>query len=180
MATNRVRPWIRFWARTFDYLIVIAPLALILDAALPIWRQQFFLLYLGVSWVGMVLWIPIEAWALSRYGTTPGKAFLRVRVEGELTFGRALRRAFGVWVKGMGLGLPLIAQLTQFFAYRRLMRSQTTLWDQGLEVIHGAIGAVRALLFIITFLAIEGLTIGFSALFVRGYLVMEEIDLKYP
>ena len=140
MATNNVRPWVRFWARTFDYLIVIAPLVLIVEAVIPIWRQQFLLGYLAISWVGMLLWIPVEAWALSRFGTTPGKALLRIQIEGELNYRRALRRASQVWLEGMGAGLPLVAQVTQFFAYRRLMRSHTTLWDRGLEVTHGAIG----------------------------------------
>jgi uncharacterized RDD family membrane protein YckC len=53
------------------------------------------------------IFVFVEPVMLSSWGTTPGKALLRIRLrryDGEkLTFSEALNRAFQVWLKGLGL-----------------------------------------------------------------------------
>jgi hypothetical protein len=46
-----------------------------------------------------------------------------------LSFSEALNRSFLVFVQGVGLGIPFVALFTQLFAYRRLTKTGTTLWD---------------------------------------------------
>ncbi|HSP41809.1 MAG TPA: RDD family protein [Luteolibacter sp.] len=121
----------RFWARWFDLY-----------------------LYSGFWWLGMwaagrdigavlenvwlilfqyLPWFAIEAFLLHRFGTTPGKWLLGIRVRNDdgspLALGEATRRSMRVLFLGIGLGwgiLALLCQLMAFFTTRRLGRP---LWD---------------------------------------------------
>ncbi|CAH9019652.1 RDD family protein [Candidatus Nitrosacidococcus sp. I8] len=89
-----------------------------------------------------ILWIPIEAAFLTTLGTTPAKWIFGIRVTSSsgknLSYPAALKRSFLVWMQGCGFGIPLIAIITCFFAYKRLKKSGTTLWDTSVHsmVIH--------------------------------------------
>src|SRR3546814_12019146 len=52
-----------------------------------------------------------------------------------------------IFVQGVGFGIPFVALFTQLFAYRRLTKTGTTLWDTsaGAVVLHKKWGVVRAL-----------------------------------
>src|SRR5262245_30802965 len=68
----RVRPWIRFWARGFDACMY----GLLLMLVFPVF---FFAIgsNLLLGWIGYLpfglLYLCVEAFLLSRFGTTPGK-----------------------------------------------------------------------------------------------------------
>jgi uncharacterized RDD family membrane protein YckC len=151
-------PWRRFFARTVDIstvgLLFFLLLAFSVGSTMPSRAEGFakaienpiiasFLLYL--------VWLPVEAVFLSLFGTTPAKWLFGIRVVhtgGELlSFSEALNRSFLVWVQGVGLGIPFVALFTQLFAYRRLTRTGTTLWDTsaGAVMTHQRWGALRAL-----------------------------------
>jgi len=151
-------PWRRFFARTVDTstigLLLFLLLAFAVGATVPAIAASFaktienpiiasFLLYL--------VWLPAEAAFLSLLGTTPAKWLFGIRVthpNGDLlSFSDALNRSFLVWVRGVGLGIPVVALFTQLFAYRLLKRTGTTLWDTfaGAVVTHVRWGALRAL-----------------------------------
>jgi uncharacterized RDD family membrane protein YckC len=121
----------RFWARWFDLY-----------------------LYSGFWWLGMwaagrdigavlqnvwlilfqyLPWFAIEAYLVHRFGTTPGKWLLGIRVRNNdgspLALGTATRRSMRVLFLGIGLGwgiLALLCQLMAFFTTRRLGKP---LWD---------------------------------------------------
>ena len=115
-ASDRVQPvrcpWRRFLARgldlTFGTLILWAVLSLIFRVnvgnigAFGEWLLTF------VEWG---IWLPIEALLLSRWGTTPGKWIMGIRVEHEdgrkLTFAEAADRTWVVYIKGMGANIPI-------------------------------------------------------------------------
>jgi hypothetical protein len=152
-------PWRRFFARTVDVstigLVLLIFLAFASGATIPTRAEGFakaldnpiiagFLLYL--------FWLPAEAAFLTLFGTTPAKWLFGIRVvhskDEPLSFSEALHRSFLVWVQGVGLGIPFVALFTQLFAYRRLTKTGTTLWDTSTHamVTHRAWGVLRAIM----------------------------------
>jgi len=149
-------PWRRFFARMVDIstvgLLLFLQLAFFTAALVPAMARDFrrtlenplvagFLLYLA--------WVPAEAAFLSLAGTTPAKWLFRIRVvhpDGTLlSYREALKRSFLVWVQGLGLGIPIVTAFTQLFAYCRLARTGTTLWDTSIRavVLHQRWSAAR-------------------------------------
>ena len=108
--------------------------------------------------ITLALWIPIEAVLLSTVGNTPARRIFGISVRTpsghKPSFGQALMRSFGVCVQGVGLGIPFIAFFTQFFAYRRLTRTGTTLWDSstGCVVTHKTWGTGRTVVCVVVVL----------------------------
>lgn len=152
-------PWRRFFARTVDVsttgLLLFVLLAFTVGAAMPIKAEDFtqvlenpiiagFLFYL--------VWLPAEAVFLALFGTTPAKWLFGIRVvhskDEPLSFSEALHRSFLVWVQGVGLGIPFVALFTQLFAYRRLTKTGTTLWDTSTHamVTHREWSILRAIM----------------------------------
>lgn len=88
---------------------------------------------------------------LSSWGTTPGKALLRVAVRksdgSKLNYSEGLNRVFKVWLRGMGLGIPLFTLFAQLNAYNKLTKNGITSWDQegGIQVMHQKVGFMRVL-----------------------------------
>jgi uncharacterized RDD family membrane protein YckC len=167
-----VRPWVRFWARQTDYIILFFPLVLItffifilIALMMPSGiRSEFFsglrpggsmaynffsLIVVFALW--SLLYYFTEAILLSSWGTTPGKWLLHVKVrrgDGEkLTFKDALNRAFRVLAIGEGFGLPLVNLATRIRAYHILRIEGRTSWDQsgGHVVFHAQIGTLRVI-----------------------------------
>jgi len=102
----------------------------------------------------------------SMFGTTPGKALLAIEVTAPsgdpLSFGQALKRSFGVWFYGWGMGIPLVCLFTLLRAHDNLTQKKITTWDRqgNFHVSHGRIGAVRGT-------AATVLIVGLFALFVN-------------
>lgn len=121
---SHVDPWSRLFARVFDYALFcgalwVAHAAVDLDTLLP---YEYF------------LWIPVEALLVMLWATTPGKWLLATRLEqkfrrGRISYTAALKRAFGVWVKGIGLGIPFVNAICMLVAFRTLILRKTTSWD---------------------------------------------------
>lgn len=112
------------------------------------------------------VWIFIEALLLSTWGNTPGKWLLKTTLRDsagqKLAFHSGLRRSFSVWWKGLGLGLPIVAAITNILAYRKLTKEGVTSWDRqgGYLVTHEKIGPVRIVLGILWLIGVM-LLIGF-------------------
>jgi uncharacterized RDD family membrane protein YckC len=161
---QQIRPWVRFLARTTDIMLsgVFAGIVLlfIFPAALE----------MSDNLVGMILifiFVFIEPWMLSTWGSTPGKALFNVRLRKNdgtrPNYVEALSRAFNVWVRGEGLGIPLVNLFTQINAYNTLTKQGITSWDRdgGFTVAHKDIGSGRII-------AAVGLFIGFVILMAIG------------
>jgi len=148
-------PWRRFFARHIDITLAI----------LVLMSMQVGML-MGLAWI---LWIPLEALLLSRWGYTPGKRLFNVtvrRADGALlTFEEALRRTLRVWFFGLGLGLPIVQFITMGFAYHRLTTKGITSWDatENLRVTFTPLSVIQMV--ILTALVIF-LLLGFSTLIV--------------
>ncbi len=143
------RPWIRYLARLFDYIIFGIVFSIAVALILP---ALFYLPDIFYSMLLIFVWIFIEARFLSWWGTTPGKWLLKTKVRdlngNKLTFSQALSRSFAVWLKGMGIGFPIASLITQVIAYNRLKKDGITSWDRdgGFVVLHEKIGVLRGVL----------------------------------
>jgi uncharacterized RDD family membrane protein YckC len=105
----------------------------------------------------LFLWLPIEAFLLSRWGFTPGKWLLRIAVRDAQgrrpSFRSAFRRAAVVWAYGAGADTPF-ALATGVLAYADLKHNRTTYWDTlgGTIVQHRPVGVGRAVTAVVVFL----------------------------
>ena len=119
-----VIPWNRFLARFFDYSIISFFLSYT-----PLYDYNFF----NFIPLAYIFWIPLEATLMSVFGYTPGKFLLRIKVlhkRKKLSFSKSLRRSFLVWLKGVGLGIPIIMLIAMVTSYQNLYRNMKTTWDQ--------------------------------------------------
>ncbi|MDA9114806.1 RDD family protein [Burkholderiaceae bacterium] len=171
-------PWRRLFARTVDtltaglllFLLLFIPLTFGVMLAMPErgagFADAIFQPFIGSILLSLV-WAPAESVLLSLYGTTPGKWLFGMRVVhpngGMLSYPDALKRSFLVFLQGLGLGIPVVVWFTQLFAYRRLTKTGTTLWDRSTNavVLHKKWGILRAL---VCTVAVLGLLILIPAL----------------
>ena len=157
-AVSQIRPWIRYWARMFDLclfsLMVGIAIALLAPSILeaPNAVLTFFI---------MQTWVFQESILLSTLGTTPGKWLFAIKLRDctgkKLNLSNALGRSFSVWLKGCGLGIPIITLFTQLGARTTLKKTGATSWDKagGYVISHRKIGAIRGTLAVTFFLGLE-------------------------
>jgi GYF domain 2/RDD family len=161
---SQARPWVRYWARTFDFLLYCLIFG---GIAMAIWPQMAGMNDTLLGILALLGYNFVEPALLATVGTTPFKALLRVRVRNndgtKLNYLRGLRRTFSVWIRGQGLGILLIAIFAGINSYRRLSQDGITGWDQdgGFTVTHQTVAWWRWLLLV-------ALLAGFASLIVLG------------
>lgn len=175
---DRPQPWLRFWARVLDYTWLAFVLSLAANVFLPgtalLWVQKLALMHVPVDAFAMLLYVPVEAWCLSRWGTTPGRSLLRIqvrRLDGGLPgFQQALRRSFQVFVKGIALGLPFVSLFAMAWWRIRLLQKGVTAWDESNEtrVEHGEPEVWRYVL-------VAGILLGLAVMFLVALSMMKEM-----
>jgi len=151
-------PWRRFYARTIDLFfisfVVVAFLGALFGFFAPHMVNEIMHTLKNPFLSGIIVyifWVPLEAFFLFRTGTTPGKSLFGIQVLDKsghrLSYPDALQRTFLLWIKGEGLGIPLVAIVTRLFAYKRLKNTGTTLWDSamGTVVTHKEFTMVRTI-----------------------------------
>ena len=135
-------PQLRFLARFIDYSLyfwVLLVFRFILGGYFPFRLFEFYIPFEYLSWVG------IEAVLLHLVGTTPGKWFLSISLfsnsSQKLSWESALRRSFNVWLKGMGMAIPIFGFLCMVFANNRLKILKKTSWDlrENIDVVYGKV-----------------------------------------
>jgi S1-C subfamily serine protease/uncharacterized RDD family membrane protein YckC len=163
-AVSQKRPWVRWFARTMDMVGFSFLFGFVLAFAYP---AAFDLPDWALGLAFLFAWVFVEAMLLASFGATPGKWLLKTRVIGEdgepPSFPKALRRSFGVWWRGLGLGLPLISLITQIAAYSKLKKEGVASWDRvcGLVVSHKRIGFPRVLLTVVGLVGLAYLVASF-------------------
>lgn len=147
---TRPHPWRRLFARRLDSLVMglltfaalgLGAHALAADpdpAAVPEGLGQAVVL---LSLLLEPVAIPSTALLIGLTGGSLGKWIFGVRVlrAGKpMGFWRALRRELAIWLRGMGLGIPLVSLVTQIVAKSKLEKDGATSWDraQDLTVTH--------------------------------------------
>jgi|GEM_PF-1421243 len=183
---SQVRPWVRFLARMTDYYIFSMLFSLLVSLLFPDFMKQIsemltqqmsaqeadsvgfesILALIIIRIVITFIWVFIEAFTVSRYGTTFGKNLLGTKVldkDGELLpYDRALKRSYGVWLKGMGAGFALISWITMLFGYQMLKRDGVCSWDNdaGSKVVHSYFSSTRLIIIMGFIVVIELVAVG--------------------
>jgi hypothetical protein len=145
---SQVRPWVRLVARSIDVMLFSMVVGLVLGM---FYTEAAIRGNLAVPLAVLLGWCFVEPLLLSRWGTTVGKALLRVRVRrvsdgGVLSYREGLERSLHIWARGLAMGLPIVGIIAQFLAYQDLVNRGTTAWDRlgGYRVEHACIGQRRA------------------------------------
>jgi hypothetical protein len=175
-----MRPFVRFWARFFDVFLPLTLLAIILNLAAPGWRDYLWLNLLWLSFLSVLVWIPIEAYCLLHWGTTPGKSLLRVKVVWRRHNAHNVwLRVRGVWTRGMGGGVPILGQLMQLISLINIDKG--TPWDHAAhtEISHQPIGSIRVVACALILLTLDA--IGFGGVFdlLQRLFLMEPTNMPF-
>ncbi|MCB1097755.1 MAG: RDD family protein [Verrucomicrobiae bacterium] len=174
---NAARPWMRYLARVLDCSVMFHLFALI-GAQLGLIPVTIFTLetpsiYAGEGmdlvtstglWIlATYVWVFIESWLLSTYGTTPGKFLFNLRVVHEdgslMTYKQALRRSLTVWLRGYGLGIFPLREMLSVMSFIALMQDGKTPWDeqQSLNVAHGGMKPLNWIMLLIAIISLISL-----------------------
>jgi len=182
ISTSQVRPWIRYFARILDYLLLGILLKFIgLDNLMP--KTDIYLLLVPI--ILSSIWIIPEAGLLSIFGTTPGKWILGISINDVFQlkpkFISALRRCLSVWCNGMGMGVPFIAPITMAVAYFSLKKGRT-IWDRDgrFSVLHQSIGVPRVLIAFISYAFIISFLFLGPDLIIETYIQLARINPDDP
>ena len=183
---SQQRPWVRFFARMTDYYIFSMLFSLLISFMFPDFMEsmsqslteqttlegadstnyQGILYIIVLRIVVTFLWVFLEAYTLSKYGTTFGKNLLGTRVldnnDELLPYDRALKRSYSVWLKGMGAGFVLISWITMLFGYQTLKKNGVTSWDEetNSKVVHTQFSTTRLIIILGFFFLIEFVALG--------------------
>lgn len=158
----QIRPWVRYWARTLDFIVFFLVVGSVAAGVFPELTQMHDTL-IGI--IFLAAYNLYEPAMLALFGATPFKALLRVRVRNKdgskLSYGQGLRRTLSVWFAGQGLGIPIAALITNIHAYNRLTGQGITSWDQSgnLTVSHQPVQWYRWLVAIGVFVAFIALIV---------------------
>jgi uncharacterized RDD family membrane protein YckC len=165
-----VRPFTRFWARTFDYMIVSTIVILFFELPaippdVPFWEvlrqlteNEQFKQFAITNFIAMVCWHGLEGILLHVWGTTPGKAVFSIRITqadgGPVSLGAGVARSFLAWGAGLGFGFAPVNFLGMALALLMLLLQGATLWDRvlGTRVHHQPMTTARILVAVAGFL----------------------------
>lgn len=148
----------RFWARWFDLQLF----GLLWWAGMRLAGRDLAAA-LTSPWLTvaqMVPWFLLEAYLLHRFGTTPGKLLLGLRVRSDdghpLPLGVCLKRCLRVWGVGLGFGLPIVLVPCQLVSWWFAQKAGRAWWDLtcGLRVASGIVPPARIAVFAVLFFVI--------------------------
>jgi uncharacterized RDD family membrane protein YckC len=148
------RPWPRFFARCIDIMLFAILIGIILGIFSP------GLLEINDTILGILLTLAFvfaEPLMFSTWGTTPGKWLLTIKVRNldgtRMTYSKALDRSLLVWIKGLGLGIPIVTLFTQLYSYNTLKKKGVASWDKDrFYVTHGKISEWKIAIVVIIIL----------------------------
>lgn len=152
---REVKPFSRFWARMFDYLLVSVFVFMVSDVALPQpapdeSAADFIARYIEemqnpearvfqrTQFLALVGWHLLEGVLIQLFGATPGKFLLGIRVQndlpGRLSLLRSITRSYYVYILGVGFYLFPFMLIGMVFGFFRLLGSGSSLWDTQLKI----------------------------------------------
>lgn len=174
----QVRPFVRFWARTFDYTLVWMLVWTFFEMpkfpeGVSIWevirnQDQYFsqeemFAAAIIQLIAFTGWHLLEGLLIHLFGTTPGKAIFGIRVTqasgSPVGLWAGWGRSFYVWIAGFGLGIFPFTIIGMTLALLRLLSTGMTIWDRQLQlqVRHAPIGPGRILLAVAVFFLLVAL-----------------------
>lgn len=135
---KEIHPWRRYFARTIDYALFGAVVDFILFVVFRIRPLPDEFLQTLLVIVSAALFIPVEALMLNKWGTTPGKLAMGIRLEsiqgGFLSYSEAYHRTVRVWKSGMGFCIPVIELIANQICYCKLTGRAIFRWQRYNEI----------------------------------------------
>ena len=166
---STARPWARYWSRMFDltiwtivtgYSVGVSFPSVVLKISEATGGNEYLL---GI--VLLPLAMMVDSVCMAAFGQTPGKAIAGIRVVqiggDRLSFAEAFARDIQVYVKGLGLGIPIVALFTLVASHSKVKSGQETSWDEsvGTRVIVDGASVARtsliAILYVLFLTAIQ-------------------------
>lgn len=128
-------PWRRFFARGLDLTLYSTLWSLFIFYAFDVnLISRAPSLRLVDELMAMLMMLLIEPFLLHQFRTTPGKAVFGLSLESldgqKLTIAEGFKRTWGVILKGMALGIPLVNILTHLISYQRCRQGEPQPWDE--------------------------------------------------
>ncbi|HBF23655.1 MAG TPA: hypothetical protein DDW23_07570 [Planctomycetes bacterium] len=151
---EQVRPWVRYFARIIDYTLGQTFVFITSGDPELIYKLPVTPLYAVYFLCG---WVLMETCLMSTWGTTPGKWLLKIQVTDsrgrKLEMATAFHRSLQVWIRGMGMGLPIVSLFTLLMSHGRLVQDGATRWDQDgkFEIVHGRFSFRRVAIAVVLF-----------------------------
>ena len=195
---KEIHPWRRFFARWLDYGLWSAIVSFFVIVILRIRPLPGDFGNALIAIGGMALFIPVEALLLHKFGTTPGKFALGIRLEsiqgGNLSWEEALRRSCNVYVQGCGCCIPLLEPVMKLVRYCQLTGRvtrgfilagpQDMAWDEETELSYRNVdfkrGAVFALVLVVSLsIDIFGALDGIRPKYRDSRLTIQEFSENY-
>ncbi len=136
----------RFLARCLDSMLWFALVcgAGAVTGLLPA-NTYSFAVYISF-WIiplSSLAWVFVEAWLLSRFGTTPGKWLFNIRVRhaggGLPSYVSALKRGFFIWVFAWGLGHFEWSMIGSILSLIMFLQNGRMVWDYlvSTQIVYG-------------------------------------------
>jgi uncharacterized RDD family membrane protein YckC len=156
-----IRPWSRFFARYIDMYVFGILLGIF---SLFFYPQLLSGNQIKDGLIVLFLWCIVEPLCLCAFGTTLGKLIFKIKISSidgkKLKLINVYKRSFGVWIVGLGFGLPVISLFTLIAAQSRLNRTGTTFWDENkFMVAHEEVGYLRKAIAFLIIISALGLSI---------------------
>lgn len=169
--------WRRFWARSFDLSWQVVALSFLLGLLLAILAPEQMMMKLVFAFDSrqsllnpwFYFFIPLvpvalllDALMLRFFGNTPGKALLGLHVvhaQGRPKLGQYLRRNVGLWVRGLGLSIPIVSLIAMYQQFMHVKDLKDTHYDlkTGFSVSAKPLPLWRKLLFVVLMGCMYGL-----------------------
>lgn len=181
-------PWRRFFARSLDLTIYSTIFETIAALGFRINILETGFIYNVISiLLTLVFMIFVEAFLLSRFGTTPGKCIFGIKVTTKdghnITFIEGLERTFGVIRYGLGFQIPFYDLYRQYKSYQDCRDGWQLEWDRDFQITLQDKKKLRIVLFLAVNAILILLSLGvyqLSTLSVhRGELTVEEFCENY-
>lgn len=118
--------------------------------------EEISLIFMG----SVLVWHLLEGFLISKFGTTPGKLAMNLRIRlsngKNAGFGRSILRSYLVLFLGMGLMIWIFPMITCILGFIRMQSRGITIWDEQLKtaVVQGPVEAHRWILTIGALLAL--------------------------
>lgn len=154
-ALEPYHPWCRFFARYIDYTMIRILLQFAVDVILRIRTYNDFWTFV-IKYGTPFIAVPILAFFLSRFGTTPGKWFLGLEVKSytgiNQSFPVALEREWNVLRYGYGFGLPIWSIYRLYKSYKTYRDDRNPMsWDDRFEYGYYCITQKKIIILIVTY-----------------------------
>jgi uncharacterized RDD family membrane protein YckC len=172
-ALPAVYPWRRFFARLFDLYAFILVLAVVLGVAFPELFEDLGSsrgMDLVYNIVGLAAFAVFEGFCQNIFGGTPGKSLFGMHVRSndgnKLGLSVSFKRSFLVWLKGWGLGIPIVGLVTLIVGYTTLTNKGQTSWDRDLHcmVVTRELSTIRWIMIVVASVVLVSVWIGLIAL----------------